>query len=194
MDEPTVLWVSGSRVLCNKVVIDGCHAEADRRGLSLGRSFGGSASERLGPKRRLLGRDGAFLELGRWKEPRGPTELSPLGEEPPRSAKVRPAEPGQDGDGPGSHLIVIRLCDFLYWQTVCQQLLLAERPRCAYKALCVLSIRTQPPRTSPLCQTLSWPQESSGGQREEAEVRSQRREATGQVPPLPLCLCSCLTP
>lgn len=34
---------------------------------------------------------------------------------------------------PEFHLIAIRLCDFLYWQTVCQQLLLAERPRCAYK-------------------------------------------------------------
>lgn len=60
----------------------------------------------------------------------------------------------------GSHLTAIRLCDCLYWQTVCQQLLLAERPRCAYKAFCVLPSTPSPTRTA------TWPDFvwSPGGQ------------------------------
>lgn len=64
-------------------------------------------------------------------------------EELPGATWAQPQGPAQ-WRWAGSHLTVIRLCDCLYWQTVCQQLLLAERPRCAYKAFCVLPSTPSP--------------------------------------------------
>lgn len=59
------------------------------------------------------------------------TALGPPGEVQSVSTWVHPAEHSQGGDGLENHLIVIRLCDFLYWQTICQQLLFAEQQMCS---------------------------------------------------------------
>lgn len=96
----------------------------------MGQSFGGNASERLRPNSWPLaeGKEPSWL-LGSGGSHESALSWIPRGEsclDPPRYILRSTAKPEL-------HLTAIRLCDFLYWQTVCQQLLLAEQPRCAYK-------------------------------------------------------------
>lgn len=85
----------------------------------------------------------------------------------------------------GSHLTAIRLCDCLYWQTVCQQLLLAERPRCAYKAFCVLPSTPSPTRTTTLPDFVSSP----GGQLQPKGSEEGGRPLSGPPRQHPLTSC-----
>lgn len=84
-----------------------------------------------------------------------------------------------------SHLTAIRLCDCLYWQTVCQQLLLAERPRCAYKAFCVLPSTPSPTRTATLPDFVSSPGDQL--QPKGSEEGGQRLSGPPRQHPLTSC-------